>query len=161
MLNRLSYENLKNWFYLIFKIEQVWIIIKNLSLFQISLWIWYEYSLGRLINIEVIFFIIILDELVHVACITEFLPHVLLLHLLHLDSMLILSHLLLPHLLLLPSSSKLLLPLFHVGFFHLLLFNQCGIWLHIYRNDKSCESVTSYNSSIIHYVLRSNLTIKK
>ena len=91
--------------------------------------------------------------------ITELLPSVSALHLLHLHILLVFLHLLLSKLIFLSSSSNFILSLSHVSFFHLLFFNESWIRLHIDWNDQSCEGVSSNNSTIVHEILWSNLNI--
>ena len=157
MFNRFSNKNLKNWFDFIFVIEKIWISVENLSSFNFSLWIRDENCIGGSINIVVWLQFKFVD---HILVITELFPHIGALHLNHLHVVLIFLHLLVSHFFLLSSHSHFFLSLLHVGLFHLLLFNKSRVWLHIDRDDESCKSITSYNTAIIHDVLRGNLTIK-
>lgn len=156
MFNGFSDKYLKNWFNLVFIIKEIRILIPNLSLLWVTSSIWNQNCLWWSINVIIWFNF---HFVYHIVMITKLLPSVSALHLLHLHILLVFLHLLLSKLIFLSSSSNFILSLSHVSFFHLLFFNKGWIRLHIDRNNQSCESVTSHNSTIVHQVLWSDLNI--
>jgi hypothetical protein len=149
---------LKNWLNFIFVIEKVWIALENLSSFHFSLWIRNENSCRRAVNV-----VIRLDFGFRniILSITELFPIIIhgpLLHLHILISFLFSFALSLPFLNL-SAHSHFFLPLLHIGLLHSLLFNESRVWLHIDWNNKSCESITTNNTPIIHDVLGRDLTV--
>lgn len=147
MFNGFSNKHLKNRFNFVFVIEEIRILIPDLSLLWITSSVWNQDSLRWSVNIIVWFDFHFVN---HIVMITQFFPSVSTLHLLHLHILLVFLHLLLSKLIFLSSSSNLILSLTHVSFFHFLFFNKCWIWLHVNWNHQSGKSVTSYDSSIVH-----------
>jgi len=147
MFNGFSNKYLKNRFDFVFVIEEIGILIPDLSLLWVSSSVWNQDSLRWSVNIIVRFDFHFVN---HVVMVAQFFPGVSTLHLLHLHILLVFLHLLLSKLIFLSSSSNLILSLTHVSFFHFLFFNKCWIWLHVNWNHQSGKSVTSYDSSIVH-----------
>ena len=157
VFDRFTNKHLQNRFNFVFIIKQISISVKNLSLFYFTFRIWNQNGIWRSINIIVRLNVVLID---HVLMITQFLPQISTLHLLSLHIKLIaFLQLLLSEFFLLSSPSHFFLSLTHICFLHLLFFYQSWIWLHINRNYKCCESITSNNTSIIHKILRGHLTI--
>ena len=158
MLNRFANKHLKNRFNLILVIKKIWISFKNLSVLVLSLWIGHEYSWRWSINFIIWLNLLFINPIFSV---TQLFPVVSPGHLLHLH---ILVSLLFPLSLPLPLLCKspwshLILSLFHICFFHPLLFNQGWVRLHVHRNNQSSKSITSNNTPIIHYILWSHLSV--
>ena len=80
-------------------------------------------------------------------------------HILHLHIILLVLHLSLSNFFLISSLSHFFLSLFHISLLHLLFFNKCWIWLHVYWDNKSCKSISSHDSSIVHNILWCYLTV--
>lgn len=98
----------------------------------------------------------LVDEIMFIS---KLFPDIGALHLLHLHVILVLLHSLLSHLFLVTSNSHFFLSLLHISLFHFLLFNECGIRLHVDWDNECCESVTPDNSSIVHNILRSDFNV--
>jgi len=151
-------QDLQYWLHFIFIIKKIWITFKYLSGLLITLWIWNKNGFRWPINIVVWLYLMLRHE---VISITQLLPVIMPGHLLHLYILItfLFAISLSLSLLNLSSHPHFFLPLLHKNLFHSLLFDKSWIWLHIHWNDQCCKCVSTYDSTIIHNVLRSNLTI--
>jgi len=149
MFYRLSYEYLKNRFHFVFVIKQICITIKNLSCFSLAFWIWNQNCIWWSVDIIIRFKLILVH---HLIIFRQFFPLTSTLHLLLVlyINLVAFLHLLLSVIFFLSASSHLFLPLTHICFLHLLFFDKSWVWLHINWDYKCCESISSYNTSIIH-----------
>ena len=157
MFNWLSNKHLQNRLNFIFIIEQVSITVEDLRCLGFSFRVWNQDCIWRTIDVIIRFDVVLVH---HVLMVWELFPLVCTLHLLLLHIGLIaFLHLLLPIVLLLSSSPHLFLPLAHICLFHLLLFYEGWVWLHVHWDDEGCECVSSHDTSIVHQILRGHLTI--
>merc|ERR1712195_239539 len=102
MFNGFSNKHLKNRFNFVFVIEEIRILIPDLSLLWITSSVWNQNSLRWSVNIIVWFDFHFVN---HVVMVAQFFPSVSTLHLLHLHILLVFLHLLLSKLIFLSSSS--------------------------------------------------------
>lgn len=158
MLNRLANQYLKYGLHFIFIIKKLGISFKNLSRFCITLSVRDENCCRRPIDIIIGWNFRLGNKII---LITQLFPIIDTRHLLHLHVLFLFFLSLTLSLPLLRQSplSHFLLSLFHKGLFHPLLFYQSRVRLHIDRNNKCSKRVATNDTSIVHDVLRSHLTI--
>lgn len=160
MLERFADKHLQDGLHLILIIKEIWITFKNLSCFRLSFWIWNEDCIWRPVDVVVWRNFTLGNEAIPV---TELFPIVLPRHLLHLQ---VLVSLLLPFSLSLSLLSEATLPhlvlaLLHVRLLHPLLLYERRIRLHIDRNDECGKRIPADNSTIVHNILRSYLSVNE
>ena len=157
VFNRFTNQDLQNWLDFIIEIKEFWIPVHDLDFLIFTSLILYKYGSWWSINVIVRLNIWFISEVFFVI---QCFPKVWTLHLSHLDVLLLLLLLLMPHFFLMSAHSHFLLSLFHISLINFLLLNECGIRLHINRDNQCCESITTHNTAIIHEILRCHLTIK-